>query len=352
MSHVVNKNIGVWVFADHSDGEIKENSLLVVCEGRKLAHRLGEEFSVILVGRDPKVLMQQLELYGVDNTFVVEDEFLENYISEIYTDVVANLATRYMPSVILFDTSSKGADLASRVASKLDKGIVTNCIEFSVNKEGKLTARKPIHNGKVDATITWLCEKPFIATVNPEVLELERVKEPKKVRKVLVKPKIDKDEMRIRPIDYIKADPRSVDIVEADVVIGIGKGLGGKEHLDVIEKLADLLGASIGGSRIAVDKEWIPSSRQIGSSGKTISPKLYLALGISGSHQHTVGIRDSKLVAAINIDGQAPILKNADIGIVGDLHEVVPALNRKLVEESRGGQKKMSGKPIDSKGRD
>jgi len=329
---MINASGGVCVFAEHSEVEIKESSLLIICEGRRLAERLGEELSVILLGRELRILTQQLNVYGVDKAFLAENSLLKNYVPEGYTDVVAEIATQYTPSVILFGTTSMGSDLASRVASRLNKGIITNCKEFYVSKDGGLTARKPMHDEKVDATVTFLSGKPFIATVNPDFLELEKAKEQKETRIIELKPKIDENRIRTRSIEYIKVDPKTLEVSEADVVIGVGGGLGGVEHLKVVSELADLLSASIGGSRVARDKGWIPYSRQIGSSGKKISPKLYVALGISGSHHHTNGIRDSKLIVAINTDRKAPILKIADLGIVRDLHEMVPALNRMLTE--------------------
>lgn len=332
MAQMINADHGVYVFIEHSEGNIKESSLLIICEGRRLAHRLGEELSVILLGKDLKTLSQQLNVYGVDKALLVENSLLENYIPEIYANVLIEIATQYRPSVILFATTPIGSELASRVASKLSKGIITNCKEFVVSRDGSLTIRKPICDEKVDATVTFLNGKPFIATINPDFLELEKARETKEPWTFEFKPAIDKDKIRIRSMEYIKADPKTVDVSEADVVVGIGKGLGSEEHLDIINKLADLLGASIGGSRIARDKGWIPYSSQIGSSGKKISPKLYIALGISGSNQHTAGIRDSKLTVAINTDRNAPIMKIADLGIVGSIHEIVPALNEILAE--------------------
>ena len=274
MAQMINADHGVYVFIEHSEGNIKESSLLIICEGRRLAQRLGEELSVILLGKDLKNLSQQLNVYGVDKALLVENSLLENYIPEIYANVLIEIATQYRPSVILFATTPIGSELASRVASKLSKGIITNCKEFVVSRDGSLTIRKPICDEKVDATVTFLNGKPFIATINPDFLELEKARETKEPWTIEFKPAIDKDKIRIRSMEYIKADPKTVDVSEADVVVGIGKGLGSEEHLDIINKLADLLGASIGGSRIARDKGWIPYSSQIGSSGKKISPKL------------------------------------------------------------------------------
>jgi electron transfer flavoprotein alpha subunit len=329
---MISSSGGVCVFVEHTEREIKESSLLVICEGRRLAERLKEELSVILLGKELRTLIPQLSVYGVGKVFLFEDGLLEKYIPEIYTDILCEIATRYTPSVILFGTTSMGNDLASRVASRLKKGIITNCKEFYVDKNGDLKVRKPILDEKVDAVVTFLSGKPYIATVNPNFLELEKTKERKETQIIEIKPQIKEDRIRVLPIDHIKIDPKTVEVDEADVVVGVGAGLGSEEYLKVINELADLLSASIGGSRVARDKGWIPYSRQIGSSGKKIAPRLYVAIGISGSHHHTDGIRDSKLIVAINTDRKAPILKIADLGIVGDFREVIPALNDMLRE--------------------
>jgi electron transfer flavoprotein alpha subunit len=182
----------------------------------------------------------------------------------------------------------------------------------------------------VDELVTFVSEKPYIVTVNPDFLELEETEQTKEIRIIDIPVKIEENAVKIQSVAFIKADPKTVEVNEADAVIGIGKGLGETSHLKVIENLADLLCAPIGGTRIARDKGWIPFSRQIGVSGKKISPKLYLALGISGSNHHVEGIRDSKIIVAVNTDRNAPITKVSDLVLIGDLHEVAQQLTEIL----------------------
>jgi len=333
---------GVYVFLEHEEGEVKEKSLLVLCEGRRLAERLEEELSVILVGTNLRSLLPQLNHYNVSKAFVVENALLEKYVAELYTDVLAQIATQYKPSIMLFPTTVLSSDLGSRVAARLERSLVANCKEFEVTEDGGLNVRKPICDERVDEVVTFLSEKPYIATVNPDFLELEKTKGQKEMQIIEFQPKIKENMVKIRSIGYVKADPKTVEVNEADVVIGIGKGLGAVCYLKVIEDLADLLCAPIGGTRIARDKGWIPYSRQIGISGKKISPKLYLALGISGSNHHIEGIRDSKIIVAVDIDRNAPIMKVSELGLIGDLHEVVPQLARIL--RARNADIEVSGK--------
>lgn len=335
-------NGGVCVFMEQVEGEVKEKSLLVLCEGRRLAERVGEGLSVTLLGTNLKSLLPQLSNYAVSKAFVVENGLLENYVPELYTEVLAQIAAQYKPSVMLFPTTVIGSDLAPRVAARLQRGLIANCKNFQVIGNGRIGVWKPICDERVDELVTFLSEKPYIATVNPDFLELEETKQQKEIQIIDFPPKFKENLVKIQSIAFIKADPKTVEVNEADAVIGIGKGLGGAGHLKVIENLADLLCAPIGGTRIARDKGWIPYSRQIGVSGKKISPKLYLALGISGSNHHIEGIRDSKIIVAVNTDRNAPITKVSDLVLIGDLHEVAQQLTEIL--RTRNTESEVSGK--------
>lgn len=324
------KGGGVCVFMEQVEGEVKEKSLLVLCEGRRLAERIGEELSIMILGTNLKALLAQLSHYAVSNAFVVENDLLESYVPELYTNILAQITCQHKPSVVLFPKTVTGSDLASRVAARLQRGLIANCKEFQVRENGQICVWKPICDEKVDELVTFVSEKPYIATVNPDFLELEETEQQKEIRIIDFPVKIEENSVKIQSVALIKADPKTVEVNEADAVIGIGKGLGETRHLKAIENLADLLCAPIGGTRIARDKGWIPFSRQIGVSGKKISPKLYLALGISGSNHHVEGIRDSKLIVAVNTDRNAPITKVSDLVLIGDLCEVAQHLTEML----------------------
>jgi len=322
----------VWVFAEYKEGKLKEDSLKLACEGRALANRLGKELSIVLIGYKIQEFAEAFNPYSVDKVFVIEDKLLEKYNGEAYSQILTNLAKRYEPSVVLFGATSTGNDLAPRIAAALEVSLFANCIEFDLDAKGKIVARKPMHGGKIHATITQCSKETFLATVDPNVLELKKDREIKKPQIIDVKMEIRPETIKTKPIDYIKADPRTVDVAEAEIVIALGRGLRRAEHMKIIEELADVLRASIGGTRPAVDEGWIPPERQIGSSGKDISSILHIACGISGSGHYQSGIRDAKFTVAINLDRSARIFKIADLAIVGSLHEVVPALTKKLQE--------------------
>jgi electron transfer flavoprotein alpha subunit len=320
----------VWVYVEHSKGEVSEPSLKCICEGRRLAKNWGKELACVIITPVHEDFAATLNGYGVDKVYLVQEKSLEKYSPDTYSSALAVLARMYLPALILFAVTSNGSDLAPRVAAKLKTGLIANCIDFEIDGDGKLSARKPFYNGKVHATVTWN-KSPFIATVDTSSLTIEKAKEPKNTKVIAVELK-ETFEDKTKVIDYIKADPRKVGVNEAEIVIAVGRGLGEARFLKIIQELADVLGATIGGTRPAVDEGWIPEERKIGSSGKEISPILHIACGISGASHYMAGVRNSKFTIVINKDSGAPIFKIADLGVVGNLHEVVPALTKKLRE--------------------
>jgi len=332
-SHFPEKNgfKGVWFVAEHKEGELEKSAFLLAGECKSLATKLGEETAAIIMGHQIKDLATELAPYGIDKVFLISDKRLEKYTGDTYVDTLEQLVNLDKPSIILFTTTPMGNDLAPRLAAKLKVGLLARYTEIEVDKDKKLTARRPIHGGKAQETVLVL-RKPLVATVDPQLLTLQKstaVKEPQVIECTV---NIDSKNNKTRLLDYLRADPCAVCVSEAEIVIGVGKGLACADNLKPIEELAQLLGASIGGSRRATDERWIVDERRIGLTGKTIAPKLYLICGISGAFHHTLSIKGSQLMVAINTDRNAPIAKLADLVLVGDMQQIIPELTKQLRE--------------------
>jgi electron transfer flavoprotein alpha subunit len=322
---------GVWFVAEHKDGKLEKAAFLLAGECKSLATKLGEETAAIIMGHQIKDLATELAPYDINKVFAIEDKCLERYTGDAYVDTLAPVVSLNKPSIILFATTPMGNDLAPRLAARLKVGLLARYTEIEVDRDKKLTARRPIHGGKAQETVTIL-RKPLVATVDTQLLTLQTsvtAKEPQ-----VIECKLDTylKNNRTKLLDYLKADPCAVCVSEAEIVIGVGKGLACADNLKPIEELARILGASIGGSRRATDERWIVDERRIGLTGKTIAPRLYLICGISGAFHHTLSIKGSQLLVAINTDRNAPIAKLADLVLVGDMQQIIPELTKQLRE--------------------
>ena len=322
---------GVWFFVEHKDGKADDGSLKLASEARLLADKLGQETTGIIVGSGVKGLAEQLGPYGIDSAIVIEDERLGNYTGEAYVDILSQLVEPNKPAIILFAASTVGNDIAPRLAAQIEAALVACYTEIDIDKERKITVRKAIYGGNAQAKIAPL-RSPLIGTIDTQSLSENKAKAPKDTRIIEANVRIDPKTSTTKIIDYLKADPCAVCVSEAEIVIGVGKGLGCVENLNAVEELARVMGASIGGSRRATDESWIADERRIGLTGKTITPRLYLVCGISGAFHHTLSIKGAKLKIAVNKDENAPIAKMADLMIVGDMQEIIPELTRQLRE--------------------
>lgn len=310
----------VWVFAE----EPLEESLKLVAEARTLADSMKVEVDVLAfdLKEEPEVFGR----YGANKVFTCRLEEGENiFRNPIYAETVSRLAKTRKPALILFPSTPNGEDVAARVAAKLGSGFISNCLEIFF-ENGVLKARKPVYEDKAHAVMAWTGCETAIATMRTSLLEL---KESRTGRPKMVRVEPAKVDVGVRFAGRIKADPKLVDVSEADVVIGVGRGVS-PESMKLVEDLAEALKASIGGTRAALDKGLIPYERQIGISGKKIAPKLYVACGISGSPYHTLGIKNARFTIAINLDKSAPIVKTADLTLIGDVQTCIPAILKKL----------------------
>ncbi len=320
----------VWFYAEHRDGKLEESALKLACEARVLADKFGGEVFAILVGAaDLQVLPAELGPYGTDNAFIIQDAHLDAYKGETYSDVLAQLAAAGEPATVLFASTAVGTDLAPRLAARLRAAYAARYTDIDVANDGTITVRRPVHGGNAHSTAPLL-KKPLVATIDTQTLSVQKAKAPAATCTIEPRIAISPRATKTRTVDFLRADPCAVCVSEAEVVIGIGKGMGHIDNLGAVEELARLLGASIGGSRRATDERWIADERRIGLTGKTISPRLYLICGISGAFHHTLSIKGSQLKVVINTDEKAPISKMADLMIVGDMQKIVPELTKQL----------------------
>jgi electron transfer flavoprotein alpha subunit len=328
---------GVWVFVEQKEGELSEDSLEVISEGRRLADQLQEELSAILLGYQVDGLAKTLAHYGAERVYLAENEGLIQYNPDAYTAILAGLIKEHEPSIFLLGATTLGEDLAPRVAGSVKTGLASNCDKLQISEGGLLLQTRLCYESKVHATVVCPKAKPQMATVQPGVMKIDPPDESRNttIIRVSLNSYIKPEAVRTKIVGFIKGDPKTIDLTEAELIVAGGKGVNDKESFQLIWELANHLGASVGGTRMAVDSGWIGSERQIGQTGKTVSPKVIISCGISGASAHIFGMKDSKTVIAINIDQDAPIFKLADLGVVGDLHQIIPALINYLSEVSR-----------------
>jgi electron transfer flavoprotein alpha subunit len=314
---------GIWVFTEHREGNIKK----VVCEllgaGRKLADQTGEELCAVLFGKGVAGLAATLGEYGADKVYLADDDMLAQYTTDAYSLVLSELIKEKEPSVVLLGCTVLGRDLAARVAQKAKTGLMTDCTGMELSG-GQVVFMRPVYAGK--AFVKAVCPelRPVMATVRPNVLIPGEPQAGRGAEVVNVPVNLEKKDLRQVIKDVVLQVSTRPELTEANIIVSGGRGMKGPENYKILEELADVLGAAVGASRAAVDSGWIPQSYQVGQTGKTVSPTLYIACGISGSTMHLAGMRSSKYIVAINKDPEADIFKVADYGIVGDLFEVVP----------------------------
>jgi electron transfer flavoprotein alpha subunit len=320
---------GIWIVAEHREGELRKISFELTSEAKRLADQMGQSVTAILLGSNIKEKAAELGKYGADKVIVADDNRLATYTTDAYVSVIAQLAQSGEPAIILLGASVQGKDLSGRLAARLGVGMVQDCVAFSL-ENGNLVAKRPIYAGKVYATATFKDSVPQIATARPNVLELNEPDESKSAEVVDAEFSLDDSQLKTKVAEIIQEEGAKVDLTEAERIVSGGRGMKGPENYKILEELADIIAATVGASRSAVDSGWRPHSDQVGQTGKVVSPNLYIACGISGAIQHLAGMSTSKYIVAINKDPEAPIFQKADYGVVGDLFEVVPALTEEI----------------------
>jgi len=321
---------GVWVIAEHFKNKIHNVVFQLLGKGRELADILEANLSLVILGANFDNNLEEFSQYGADEIIYIKSSILKDYYSDLYVKTLTELIIEHKPEIILIGATPTGRDFAPRVAKRVNAGLTADCTGLTIDLESRnLLQTRPTFGGNIMATIKTPSSRPQMATVRPGIFKPIK----KSKRKVKIK-KIDYDynqkDSVSKIVKIINREKKKINLEEAEIIITGGRGVGSKENFKLIEQLADCLNAEVGGSRVAVELNWIEQDRQVGQTGKTVSPKLYIACGISGAIQHIVGMQGSEIIVAINKDSKAPIFKLAHYGIVGDLQKVIPELIKKI----------------------
>jgi len=318
---------GIFVFAEQRGGKLSDVGLELLGIGRKIADKQQEELAAGLIGHKVKPLVDELGEYGADRVYLADNPLLEVYRSDAYAMLMQEIIQQYKPNILIMGATSIGADLAPRVAAKVNTGLSAHCVGLDVDDKGQFVGQVPGFGGAVMASVICPNHYPQMATARPGFFEkLERQKG-RKTEVVNVDAKFKEGDLGIKVVGTFVEELKSRPLEDADIVVAGGYGVGGKENWKLLEELAEVLGGGVGATRPPCDEGWADLEGQmIGQSGKTVRPELYIGVGISGAMHHLVGMKNAKVIVAINKDPQAPIFQAADYGIVGDLCQIVPRL--------------------------
>ncbi|MBU5637565.1 electron transfer flavoprotein subunit alpha [Geomonas sp. Red69] len=325
---------GVWVFIEQNDGEAAKVSWELTGVGRELADQLGVPLSAVVIGSGVEHLADLAFGYGADQAFLVNDPVFRQYRTEPFLEAMCHLIETHKPEVVLMGATGMGRDLAGAVATRVKTGLTADCTGLGIDAKGNLMQTRPAFGGNIMATIMCDRFRPQMATVRPHVMPMPQQKSGRTGKVIHESCPVAESSIFTRVLEVIteKGAKDKVDVAGAEFIVSGGRGLMAKENFALLEELAEELGGVVGGSRSAVDAGWLPQDRQVGQTGKTVRPKIYIACGISGAIQHLVGMQDSDVIIAINRDPEAPIFEVATFGIVGDLFQVVPALTARVRE--------------------
>ncbi|MBN2017097.1 MAG: electron transfer flavoprotein subunit alpha [Candidatus Cloacimonetes bacterium] len=322
---------GVMVYAEQKNGIVMPIAFEILSKARELADDLGNDVTAVLLGNNFDKQSEELIHFGADKVIVVDDAFLENFLDEPYTQAMSYVVNKYKPEIVLSGATAIGRSFIPRLAVELHTGLTADCTDLNIDPETKeLVQTRPAFGGNIMAEIRTSNYRPQMATVRHKVFD-PLPKDEKRIGDVIQeKVTFDNTKFLSKFLSYIKDETQSVKITDADIIVTGGRGIKCAENFTLIKQLASVLGAAVGASRAAVDSGWIEYSHQVGQTGKTVKPKIYIACGVSGAIQHLVGMQSSDIIIAINKDKDAPIFKVADVGIVGDLFEVIPQLVKQL----------------------
>lgn len=323
----ISKYKGVWVFAEQREGKLLNVAVELLGEGRRIADELGVNLTAVLLGNNIDDVAQRLVKYGADEVLYAENGLLEVYTTDGYTKVITELINERKPEIMLIGATNIGRDLGPRLSARVHTGLTADCTRLEIDKEDKkLLMTRPAFGGNLMATIICPDHRPQMSTVRPGVMERAKYDENRtgKIEKVNIR--LEKEDIKAVVEKVVKSGKAEVPLEESKIIVAGGRGLGTREGFELVEKLAEKLGGVVGASRATVDVGWIEHSHQVGQTGKTVRPNLYIACGISGAIQHLAGMQDAECIIAINKNPDAPIFKIADYGIVGDVNEIIPAM--------------------------
>ncbi|WP_026840083.1 electron transfer flavoprotein subunit alpha [Citrifermentans bremense] len=334
---------GVWVFVEQTEGEAARVSWELMGKGKELAAKLGVELCAVVMGHKVEHLCHEAFTYGADKAYLLDQPVLEYYRTYPYLDALCHLIERYKPEIVLMGATGMGRDLAGAVATRVKTGLTADCTGLDIDPKRNLMQTRPAFGGNIMATIMCDRFRPQMATVRSHVMPMPAQTVGSSGKIVHASFPLSESDVFTKVLQVIRDSKAGhVDIAGAEFIVSGGRGMMAKENFAILQELADELGGVVGASRSAVDAGWMPGDRQVGQTGKTVRPKIYIACGISGAIQHLVGMQDSDLIIAINRDKEAPIFEVASYGIVGDLFEIVPAITAILRElkaaKNPGGQ--------------
>ncbi|MFD3158202.1 electron transfer flavoprotein subunit alpha/FixB family protein [Haloimpatiens sp. FM7330] len=322
---------GVWVFAEQREGKIQKVALELLGKGRNIADKLGVKLTAVLLGDNTDAMAKELASHGADKVLVAENALLKDYTTDGYTKVICDLINERKPEILFIGASYIGRDLGPRIAARLATGLTADCTALDIDEETKdLLMTRPAFGGNLMATIVCGDHRPQMATVRPGVFERLEKDENAKCEIEKVSMNLKDSDIRTKVQEIVKLAKETVDIGEAQILVAGGRGVGNAENFKQLKDLAEAFGGEVAGSRAAVEAGWIDKDVQVGQTGKTVRPKVYIACGISGAIQHLAGMQDSDYIVAINKDADAAIMKVADLGIVGDLNKVIPEMISQL----------------------
>ncbi len=322
---------GVFVFVEQREGEVQRVSLELIGKGKEIADKLGETVTAVILGNNIENKTNMLIHNGADEVIYVDDEALDIYMTEPYTKALAKIINERKPEIFLIGATAIGRDLAPRVSARVHTGLTADCTSLDIDDETRnLLMTRPAFGGNIMATIICPDHRPQMSTVRPGVMQLFETDENRTGKIEEFKVAYSKEDMNVEILEIVKETKQKIKIEEANVLISGGRGIGKPENFEILKELAIGLDGQVSASRAVVDAGWIDRDHQVGQTGKTVRPDLYIACGISGAIQHLAGMEESDFIIAINKDAGAPIFEVADVGIVGDINKVVPALIEEL----------------------
>ncbi|MCB5252669.1 MAG: electron transfer flavoprotein subunit alpha [Candidatus Cloacimonadaceae bacterium] len=327
---------GIWVFVEQRNNEVAGVSYELLGKGRELADQLSCDLSAVLFGHELGNMAEELIFHGADQVIQIDDPALKNFRDERYSEALVYLSEKYRPSIILTGATVMGRSFIPRVAVKLNTGLTADCTGLSIDDEtGNLMQTRPAFGGNIMATILTANHRPQMATVRHKVMDPLPRDDERSGTVIREEYNFELEEDQTRYISFEKEKTNLINITDANVIVSGGRGIRDAKNFAMIEELAEALDGAVGASRAAVDSEWIAYSHQVGQTGKTVKPSIYIAVGISGAIQHLAGMSSADYIVAVNKDPDAPIFKVADLGIVGDLFELVPMLIKRIKEVRR-----------------
>ena len=335
---------GVYIFAEQVDGKVSNIAYELIGEGKSLAEKLNTEVTAVLIGSGVKGEAEKLGAYGADRVILVDDPELKDYRTEPYTHALSEVINKFKPEIVLIGATAIGRDLGPSTSARVETGLTADCTQLEIGnfpltvpagkedtqKHNQLLMTRPAFGGNTIATIACPNNRPQMATVRPGVMQKRAKEDGRAFELVEFNPGFKPNDRYVDILEVVKKIGDTVDIMNAKILVSGGRGVGSAENFKILDELAEVLGGEVSCSRAVVDAGWKPQALQVGQTGKTVRPQIYFAIGISGAIQHLAGMEDSDLIIAINKDEDAPIFDVADIGLVGDLNQIVPAFTKQL----------------------